>query len=406
MGLSSDELLKRRSKNLIDFDKTQKEIEECYNETERVREILENTPVILEDLDKQFEQETSLKGKDIAFLFGAAVLQSLRWILLPNLDLDYSKISNRLTSVEGGKIEKDGIRKFLKERGYNEETIKDIVNNKNHIHNYTWRKLLVAPVPYDAMRGSGRIAIPGISDEGKELFGKNHHVATWGHDPIVGWVIGPLNITARMITFRDFQTFHVAQVGDTFEQIITYRTNMLEMIIKAINAWQDDSKKLFVSVVKQGLHQQSDKYTKQGLPIPLLKADTAQKLLDNGWNSNEVERMFAKTAKNLGVIGAQYGIAVIIDNIIRALHLLCYDESIDGSYSTYSVKTQKIICYSTALAEITNAIYVIATEDVGKLDIGGYIHFVCELMHNSELQRKVKEEFIFGNYKKMIEGNI
>ena len=176
------------------------------------------------------------------------------------------------------------------------------------------------------------------------------------------------------------------------------------MFDKSLNAWKSDPKKLVASVVKQGLHQQSDKYTKNGLQIPLIRADKAQHLLNEGWNSYELERILSKTLKNIAVVGAQYEIAKLIETIIRVLHILSYDSEKDGSFETYAVKTQKIILYSSAMAEITNALYVLWTEDVNKLDIGGYIHFVSALMHYSKLQRKVKEEFIFGNYKKMIMG--
>ena len=400
-----DELIKRKASINSDFDSTIKNIDEEISEIKRVENIASNTKEILDDLDKRFEEETSLRGKDIVFLFSATVLQTLRWVLLPNLDLNFKKTekTDRLTSNQGGQIEKNGIIEKLKQEGYDKKKIDELMKT-DHINNYTWQKLLIAPVPYDAMSGSSRISIPGISEQGKELYGKNHHVATWGHDPIVGWIIGPLNITSRMITFKGFQTFHVAQVGDSFNQVITYKSNFGTMFDKSLNAWKSDPKKLVASVVKQGLHQQSDKYTKNGLQIPLIRADKAQHLLNEGWNSYELERILSKTLKNIAVVGAQYEIAKLIETIIRVLHILSYDSEKDGSFETYAVKTQKIILYSSAMAEITNALYVLWTEDVNKLDIGGYIHFVSALMHYSKLQRKVKEEFIFGNYKKMIMG--
>ena len=211
-----DELIKRKASINSDFDSTIKNIEEEISEIKRVENIASNTKEILDDLDKRFEEETSLRGKDIVFLFSATVLQTLRWVLLPNLDLNFKKTekTDRLTSNQGGQIEKNGIIEKLKQEGYDKKKIDELMKT-DHINNYTWQKLLIAPVPYDAMSGSSRISIPGISEQGKELYGKNHHVATWGHDPIVGWIIGPLNITSRMITFKGFQTFHVAQVGDS-----------------------------------------------------------------------------------------------------------------------------------------------------------------------------------------------
>lgn len=365
------------------------------DDNQRAMHVIENAPAIIHDIHTQFEKATELKGKDIAFLFGAAAIQTIRWALLPEMDWNFSKIesSDRLTAAAGGKIENESVFEYLKNDGLSDEEIKKLLKHK-HINNYTWQKLLVAPVPYDAMIGSARIDIPGISEKGENLYGINHHSATFGHDPIWGWFFGPINIITRTITFRDFQTYHVAQIDDTNIQKITYKSSLETTIPRAIKLCSEDSKKLFVSVAKQGMHLQSDKYTKLGLPIPFLNPEKAQELLLKGWNSNEVERLFKKATKNIAVIGAQFGLALIIDNIIKALHLLCYDESIHGSPNLYNVKTSKIICYSNTLAEIANGIYVGATRDVGKLDIGGYVNLAKNLITNTKLQSQVKTEFL------------
>ncbi len=364
-------------------------------DVKRIERVIDNAPAVIHDINQQFEMATKLRGKDIAFLFGAAALQTLRWALLPRIDwnFDASPSENRMTSQEGGLMERKAVKEHLENAGLDSQQIEKLMAH-DHINTYTWEKLLVAPVPYDAMLGSERIVLEGISEAGVQLYGKNHHVATWGHDPIMGWVIGPLNITSRMITFRNFETYHVRQMGNTFQQCITYRTTAGRMVEKSIQSWATDSKRLFASVAKQGMHLQSDKYTKGGLPIPLLSAATAQRLLLNGWNSAEVERLFQKALKNLGTIGAQFGLALIIDNLVKALHLLCYDELTDGPVGAYSAKTHKIVCYSNLLAEVANGIFVVATHDFGKLDIGGYINLAKNLIQNQKLQTQLKAEFL------------
>lgn len=373
-------------------------------DTYRIINVIDRAPAIIHDINTQFEMATKLKGKDIAFLFGAAAVQTIRWMLLPEIDWDFTRLSKeeRLNSNKGGKIEKDGIKDYLKDKGYSNQQIKDMLESP--IKNYTWENLLIAPVPYDAMHGSKRINIAGFKEAGKELNGINHHVATWGHDPVFGWVVGPMNITSRMITFRDFQTYHVKQIGETQNQIITYQTTVGQMVEKSINNWAEDSRKLFASVAKQGLHLQSDKYTKLGLPIPFLRSQKAQELLRRGWNSAEIDRMFTKAIKNLGVIGAQFGLALIIDNLVSALHLLCYDEAVDGPIGTYGVKTHKIVCYSNMLAEAANVVYVLATKQIGKLDIGGYINLARNLIGNEKFKTEVKAKFLEQELAKQLYG--
>ena len=382
----------------------QREVSSMRQDTERMISVINSAPTIIHDINTQFEQATQLHGKDIAFLFGATALQTARWVILPSLDFDFKKIpaDERMTAREGGNIEKDGVKELLHKSGYSDAAISQM--SKNHFHTYGWEELLIAPVPYDAMHGSARIEITGLSQVGKEIYSKNHHTATWGHDPVWGWIFGPLNITARMITFRDFQTFHVMQVGQTAEQKITYAASTGRLIEKSLKSWSEDNKRLFASVAKQGLHLQSDKYTKTGLPIPFLSMETTQHLLMNGWNSYEVERLLGKLAKNLGVIGSQYVLAGMIDSLVCALHLLCYDFAQDGTLGTYNAKTQKVVCYSNTLAEVANGLYVALTGDFGKLDIGGYINLAKNLVSNADFQCKVKAEFLEKELEKRLYG--
>ncbi len=62
--------------------------------------------------------------------------------------------------------------------------------------------MFLYPVPYDAMEGTRRIVIPGVSTDEKNLYGGNHHSATMGHDPILGYLFGTMNIMTRTITAK------------------------------------------------------------------------------------------------------------------------------------------------------------------------------------------------------------
>jgi hypothetical protein len=35
-----------------------------------------------------------------------------------------------------------------------------------------------------------------------KLHGKNHHAYTYGHDPVLGWLLGAIGIMSRSITVR------------------------------------------------------------------------------------------------------------------------------------------------------------------------------------------------------------
>ena len=71
----------------------------------------------------------------------------------------------------------------------------------------------------------------------------------------------------------------------------------------------------------------------------------------------------------------------------------------------YEVRTRKILSYSNAIACSTNVLICALTENFDKLDIGGIAVAIYRLITDETFIRQVKEEFIFGNYKSLIEGN-
>ena len=54
-------------------------------ESYRVADIAHDSRKILDNLDKEFEAQTGLKGKDVAFLFMATALQCARIYLVNNI---------------------------------------------------------------------------------------------------------------------------------------------------------------------------------------------------------------------------------------------------------------------------------------------------------------------------------
>lgn len=83
MGL--DEL---RRKHAALSDNTERDLADMRNivkESGRVENIAHNVESIVDDIDARFEQLTLLNNTDITFLFFATMLQTLRWVLLPEL---------------------------------------------------------------------------------------------------------------------------------------------------------------------------------------------------------------------------------------------------------------------------------------------------------------------------------
>ncbi len=390
--------------------------------------ICEQNKDIVENIERSFLEKTKLEKKDIPFLLMATALQTVRWFLMPSLDLDFSQISkaDRLEACEvkktgelrgkssGQCYEKPKINKYKQENIEKYELEADEYRKKlkkqSKYEYLSWIEILFHAVPYDVMEGSENILIKRknvvgkttfISPIGKRLYGKNHHVATLGHDPILGWIFGTMNIASARVTFCDLQTYPVKQSIqlDKWNQSIDYMnpSSVTEMLEYCIKSFQEDSKRLPAAVARQAMHLKSDKYTKDGLPIPLLSPDLAQKLIDKGWNSNEAERLLKKGAKNIGIISSQIIIAELINMIIRSLYLMLnYSEKISFS----KVKIEKILKVSSIIAESSNVGVVVATRNISRLDIGGLISMVHQIALDARIKAEIEMEFInneFGN---------
>ena len=266
-------------------------------EMRRVADVAHNAETIINDIDETFSRATKLNKTDITFLFVATALQCVRWILLPELDFDFKQTpsSERLTSQEGARIEEQHQNAFIDK--HKEQEI--IVGSGKY---FGWNEIIGAPVPYDAMHGSENFAIKDFKPMGVQLYGKNHHAATLGHDPILGWVFGTLNIMTRTATMKDFSSYNVEMCnpllreGSLFffqsnEQVITEATALPIVVGKALHSFSEDNKRLFAAVARQGMHVASDAFTKMGLPIPMLSAMRAQDLLELGWNCVEADKV-------------------------------------------------------------------------------------------------------------------
>lgn len=400
--MNLEELKAQREKLDAHSDMILGHTQALIDETERVANIAHNARQINNDLDHEFECQTGLNKTDIAFLFFATALQCVRWMLLPSLNFDFEKTpgSERKTAAQGGMIEKKAEREYLNKN-------KDCVAKSSSKEFFTWAEIIQAPVPYDAMDGTQGIEISGVTAKSKNLYGKNHHAATFGHDPLIGWVVGPLNIIARKITFTNFCTYNVNLTWPAIQKVTT-PSSTFEMVAECFDSVNEDNKRLAAAVAKQGMHLASDKYTKMGLQIPglsLISPAKAQALLEKGWNSEEAKKLLAIVGQDVTTIGVQAMCSALINLIVKAVHLLIYDESMGIERSLYEVKTRKILQYSNMIASSSNVIYVALQKDLSKLDVGGIAVTLYRLVSDTNFIYKVKEEFVQKRWHEMIQGD-
>jgi hypothetical protein len=376
-------------------------VNEIHDHAEQSLERFNNVNVIITDIDKQFAEKTGINNtKDMAFLWGAVAIQCARWILIPTFDLETltPTTDGRKDSSSEGKKDKTANAKVL-DKGKEDREKHRFPDNKN---------IILLPVPYDAMKGTEDIVIPGVTEYGKQIYSMNHHSATLGHDPIIGQVIGTANIMTRAITFNDVAlTTRKVEIPSGRTQVVvkTPCYSIPRMFADVIESCREDRDRITTALLKENLHLQSDKYTKTGLPIPLLSASMQQKLLDSKWNSKELEDVLKGAIKG---IAKSFIISLIINTIVGTLHGFCYEEDEDESRDLYSVRTRKIVSTSNVIAEAINlgvvasgmvsgmlsGNAVIIKKSISHLDIGGMIEAVHQIYKSKRLQEEIRREFL------------
>lgn len=407
---------------------------------ETMSRIAKEGSFIIDNIDQEFEKATKLSSKDISLLFVSVGLQIAKWAIVSTvcpLSLNYqtelTPREERMTADEGDEFAKNSDET----KNANEEKqrlvdeydihINDASKNYSETGYRTVDQILFRPVPYDATSAFNDPADPDLQAKTKQLLdsilpfsisGKNHRSLTFGHDPIWGWILGPINILTRSITFKapSFPTLPVTEKGNKITipkskiaengNIITIaKSNVVVEFEHAFESIQQDRNRLAASVIKQSLHFASDKYTKTGLPIPFLSAEKAQELIEQNWNSVELEKWLGQATKtaahDTGIIALQTAVSYFINEIIRIIHIiLCSDERIENELR--EVRTRRILSISNSVASTSNVVYAairgFVTESVSEgakvLDIGGIIETTHRLISDNSFRNEIKMEYL------------
>lgn len=387
--MSLEELQRKRKNIRNNSEITLENMNKIINESYRVADLAHNSREILDSLDKEFESQTGLKGADIAFLFIATALQCGRIFIMSNLTkIDKAGQGNRNEDLLHD-LEKKILNKFdngmiLGTQPYY-APLNQIITGRG--------------VPYDATRY--------VNENFKLFKGANHRFATLGHDPILGLIFGTANILTNTITCVNgpmiITTNHVQYDLNLKNPQIGKSSGTMLMLDKASERLDGDVSSVVAAIIKQVIHIGTDMYTPCGIQLPganlLLSKQNAEKLTKYISTGDIVK------------IGASVGLATMINTIISTIHMMMYDENKYTSQDLYSVKTRKIILYSNLIASTSNVIWVgvnmIAGNEgaIKELDIGGLIVTLHRLMTDTKFIRQVKEEFIFGGFNKMIQGD-
>ena len=261
---TADELLARKNATIKALDDTIGSLDDIQKETKRLHSIAINTTNILTDLDEEFSKRTSLGWQDIKFLFAATALQCIRIYVI-----------NTLTKVQpagAGNVKENLLHKI---QGKLLGTLNDGVPLTPSPYYAPLMQICTARgVPYDATRFKG--VNHGFFKEA------NHRFATFGHDPIVGLIVGTSNILTNTITCRSKGplpvpiTCHVEYDMDLKNPCIGDVCSTIEALKAAAYRIDNDAVSIVAALIKQIIHIGTDLYTPCGIQIP-----GANLILDN-----------------------------------------------------------------------------------------------------------------------------
>lgn len=388
---TADELLARKNATIKALDNTISSLDDIQKETKRLHSIAINTTNILTDLDEEFSKRTSLGWQDIKFLFAATALQCIRIYVI-----------NTLTKVQpagAGNVKENFLHKI---QGKLLGTLNDGVPLTPAPYYAPLMQICTARgVPYDATRFKG--VNYGFFKEA------NHRFATFGHDPIVGLIVGTSNILTNTITCRSKGplpvpiTCHVEYDMDLKNPCIGDVCSTIEALKAAAYRIDNDAVSIVAALIKQIIHIGTDLYTPCGIQIP-----GANLILDNRYTEELTKYV---SAGDFIKIGVSYQIFNLINMFISSLHMLTCQSTSHRDKELHHVKTMKILEYSNIIATGSNVIinavrfYFGDGKALKDIDFAGLIGTIMMLVRNDEIKRKIKREFIFGEYERMVIGD-
>lgn len=324
------------------------------------------------EITDKFSQRTSIFNKtDLAFLAVATGLQVAKSLLFPYVakKFDYGNSFNKEDRLDHNdssikQAQREATDNYRDEKLQNHETGR-------------WINILYQTPAYDVTRGS--------KDLGINMGGAFHRLYTLGHDPILGWLFGTMNILTDTVTLNTFQTFRVTRNPMRItDETLTIGSLFSESCEQVKMDWLNLPAAVFV----QAQHFTSDRFTKLGLPVPVLSVineDFASKLYKENYDSLCFSR-------DLKIVGSLFLVSKLIDMLISLTHRLFCGPGEDKEL--FEVRTRKILLISNIMASSSSIVYAVFTSNPKNLDIGSLFNTITRLFTDIRFILRIKREFI------------
>ena len=112
-----------------------------------------------------------------------------------------------------------------------------------------------------------------------------------------------------------------------------------------------------------------------------------------------MDRVLKKAIKNVGGISTQYYLAEFINSIIRSIYLLADPNEI----MFQKVKIERILSISCVISEFSNVAVVAATRNISKLDIGGIVYAIHQIVFDLNTRAEIEMDYISNEFSRVLE---
>lgn len=317
-------------------------------------------------IDREFALKTGLRWKEFGFLTVAIALQCVRqYVIDPWLR---KKRPSATSNDEKGHKDDPEPGWYYVDTG----------------------KILTNRVPFDAQKYGENQTIQGF------LEGGDHRLMTLGHDPVLGWVFGTMNIMTGTLTRRDFASAHVKHTaaGNVIHSRARTERIVQEVVRRVSKDGLDGKLALGCALLREGIHLKSDVGTKRSLPLPGI-----------GAVSPEAGKMLAKYGIDTASVGTEVSLAMLVNCLIAMMHRWTFDGPPDEqSLKFHEVRTRKILLYSNLIASSSNILVTIFTKNAKLLDVGGLLVTIVRLFSDVRFMCKIRDEYVRGKIDGRFEG--
>lgn len=339
----------------------------------------------LDEINEQFSKKTSIINQtDLSFLAIATALKVTKSLVFPYIAQSFhygkgfdpaERLAHNDPNIE--QAHKEANKKFRDEKLQ--------AHKPGH-----WINFLYQTPPYDITTGS--------ADLGIYMGGRYHRMYTLGHDPILGWIFGTMNILTDIITLNNFHSYRVDRKP---KMRITGESVPIGVMVHESYKWVTaDYLNLPAAIFAQAQHFKSDEYTKIGLPVPLLSSINGN-FASELYKSNYDALCSARDAK---IVGASFVVSRLFDMVISLAHgLFCTENE---AKNLYEVRTRKILLISDSIASSSTIIKTAITANPKDLDIGGLLNTVIHLFTDFRFMAKVKKEFIKSDISNRLQSEL